>query len=311
MIDVDGLTKFYGDFKAVDGVSFSVKRGEIVGLLGPNGAGKTTTLRMMTCYLTPSAGAVSLGGVSVYEDAPAVKRMIGYLPESAPIYGDMVVYDYLRYVAQIQEVSEADVENRIEYVVDKCALKEVIHKKVNELSKGYRQRVGLAHAIIHDPEILILDEPTSGLDPNQIIEIRELIRELGKEKTVILSTHILSEVEASCARVIIINRGKIVADSPTEELIKGAKSKEVVNISVKGASEGELKTLLESVENVEDVSVSSGNFLTSARVTAGEGALVREAIYHAIKETKWIIYEMGAETQSLEAIFQELTKEAH
>jgi ABC-2 type transport system ATP-binding protein len=215
MISVNNVSKLYGDFRAVNDISFVIRRGEITGLLGPNGAGKTTTLRMLTCYLPPDAGKISVGDHPVDREPLEVKRMIGYLPESAPLYADMMVRDYLAYVGRLRGVGD---DSRLRDVAAMCGIGEVMHKNIGELSKGYRQRVGLAHAMMHDPEILILDEPTSGLDPNQIVEIRKLIKEIGKKKTVILSTHILSEVEATCDRVIIIDHGRIVADSRTAEL---------------------------------------------------------------------------------------------
>ena len=218
MISVKNLTKYYGDFQALKGISFEIKSGEIVGILGPNGAGKSTTLRILTCYFNPTSGDAIIDGKSILDEENNVKKIIGYLPESAPLYNDMCVFDYLVYMADIQELERSKLNERLHYVVNVCGLKEVISKPIGELSKGYKQRVGLAGAIIHDPKILILDEPTNGLDPNQIVEIRELIKELGKEKTVLVSTHILSEVEATCSRAIIINKGNIIADDTPENL---------------------------------------------------------------------------------------------
>ncbi len=215
MITVRGITKRFGDITAVNNISFSIREGEITGLLGPNGAGKTTTLRMLTCYLKPDSGTISIGKYSVEDSPVEVRKTIGYLPESAPVYNDMLVYDYLAYIAEVRGM---DAPGRIAEIGGLCGINDVMHMMIGELSKGYRQRVGLAQSMIHDPDILILDEPTSGLDPNQIIEIRNLIREIGKRKTIILSTHILPEVEATCDRVIIIDRGSIVADDRTESL---------------------------------------------------------------------------------------------
>ena len=205
MIELKNLTKRYGNFTAVDDLSLSIDSGGITGLLGPNGAGKTTTMRMITGYFPPSAGKVIVDGIDISVKPVAVKKKTGYLPESAPVYGDMLVYDYLKYIASLHSIENP---GRIDETSSMCGLLNVMGKKIANLSKGYKQRVGLAHALIHDPQILILDEPTNGLDPNQIIEIRNLIKEIGKKKTVLLSTHILSEVEASCDRVIIINKGK-------------------------------------------------------------------------------------------------------
>ena len=218
MIRVENLVKFYGDFCALDGVSFEVKKGEILGLLGPNGAGKTTTYRILTGYLSPSSGNIWVGDLDVKDDLDQIKQMIGYLPESAPIYKDMLVFDYLSFIADVRGVAKDQQIKQIKHLSELCSLNEVMHKTINELSKGYRQRVGIAHALMGDPEILVLDEPTSGLDPNQILETREIIKRIGKEKTIIFSTHILSEAEATCDRLVIISNGKKVADATISEL---------------------------------------------------------------------------------------------
>ena len=216
MIRLQNLTKDYGSVRAVDHVNFEINEGEILGFLGPNGAGKTTTLRMITCFLSPTSGNIEVENMNIDNNQIEIKRLIGYLPEHNPLYIDMTVYDYLKFIADIREIS--NFETRIIEVIKQCGLNGVVHKPINTLSKGYKQRVGIAQAILHDPKILILDEPTSGLDPNQIVEIRGLIKELGKEKTLIISSHILQEVQAVCNRIIIINEGKIVADGSTEEL---------------------------------------------------------------------------------------------
>ncbi len=310
MITVKGLKKHYGDVKAVDGIDFEIKKGEIVGLLGPNGAGKTTTLRMLTGYLTPTAGDVTIGKKNIYEGMTEIKKIIGYLPESAPLYYDMVAYDYLKFIARIQEVKEEKIDTRIDYVIDKCGLNTVIDKKIAELSKGYKQRVGLAHAIIHDPEILILDEPTSGLDPNQIVEIRELIKELGREKTVILSTHILTEVEASCSRVIIINKGSIVADSSTKKLMAGRKSSDIIVIQIK--TKDTKKSIIDrlSIDGINKVEIGADSKgVKEVLIYSDFGKDPREALYQKIKKSDWTLLEMKKEKQTLENIFQDLTKE--
>jgi len=218
MIKFEKLTKYYGDVCALKDVSFTVKKGEILGLLGPNGAGKTTTYRILTGYLKANGGTVKVKDYDIHRDLMEIKRMIGYLPESAPVYPDMIVYDYLQYVAEIRGVEQREREKRIEELADLCSLRHVMHKTVDELSKGYRQRVGIAHALIGKPEILVLDEPTVGLDPNQIVETREIIKRIGKEKTIIYSTHILSEAELTCNRVVIIHNGQVVADDTVDAL---------------------------------------------------------------------------------------------
>lgn len=222
MIQVIELSKDYGDVKALNRVSFEVKKGEILGLLGPNGAGKTTTYRILTGYLKPTSGTIKVKDFDIQSDIIDIKKMIGYLPESAPIYRDMFVFDYLNYIADIRGVKHSEKLSHIKELAEICSLNNVMHKTINELSKGYRQRVGIAHALMGDPEILVLDEPTSGLDPNQIVETREIIKRIGKEKTIIFSTHILSEAEATCDRVIIMNEGEIVANDTIGNLKKSA-----------------------------------------------------------------------------------------
>lgn len=218
MIKFENLTRYYGDVCAVDHVSFEVKKGEILGFLGPNGAGKSTTYRILTGYLQATSGTIKVKDFDIHEDLLEIKKLIGYLPESAPVYHDMLVYDYLNYIADIRGVPEAEKLPHIKGLADLCSLNEVMHKNVNQLSKGYRQRVGIAHALMGNPEILVLDEPTVGLDPNQIVDTREIIKRIGKEKTIIFSTHILSEAVATCDRFIIINKGKLVADLTIDQL---------------------------------------------------------------------------------------------
>ena len=252
-IIVDKITKTYGPQKAVDHLSFNVKTGEVLGFLGPNGAGKTTSMKAITCYLTPNEGDIFVGGVSVRDNPDEVKKHIGYLPENNPLYYDMPVIDYLKFAARLQGVTRDKLNQRISDMVQICGLKNEKHKKIKELSKGYRQRVGLAQALIHDPEVLILDEPTSGLDPNQIAEIRDLIRTIGREKTVILSSHILAEVEATCDRILIINEGKIVADGTSEQLRRQARGNEILRIGIAGGDRNSLYGLLKKLPTVEIV----------------------------------------------------------
>lgn len=230
MIKVEHLTKYYGDLCAVDDVSFEINKGEILGLLGPNGAGKTTIYRILTGYLTPTAGTIKVKDYNIIDHLLEIKNLIGYLPENAPIYHDMLVYDYLNYVADIRGVEKDKKMPHLKELADLCSLNEVMHKTVDELSKGYRQRVGIAHALMGDPEILVLDEPTSGLDPNQIAETRDIIRRIGKQKTIVFSTHILSEAEATCDRMVIINQGKIVANDKLSDLQKSLNEKSFENI---------------------------------------------------------------------------------
>jgi ABC-2 type transport system ATP-binding protein len=303
MITVQGITKQFGDITAVNNISFSIREGEITGLLGPNGAGKTTTLRMLTCYLKPDSGEISIGRYNVEDNPVEVQRIIGYLPESAPVYNDMLVYDYLSYIAEVR----GEDQSKISEMGGLCGINEVMHMNIGELSKGYKQRVGLAQAMIHDPEILILDEPTSGLDPNQIIEIRNLIKEIGKKKTIILSTHILPEVEATCDRVIIIDRGNIVADDRTENLQSKSGGERRILLSVSGADYPALSRELSKLDGVAGVEELAGSDLVSVRVTAVASADIRPDIFRAICRNNWTLYEMTQEYRSLERVFRELT----
>ena len=312
MISVKNLTKYYGDFQALKGISFEIKSGEIVGILGPNGAGKSTTLRILTCYLNPSDGDAIIDGKSILNDEINVKKTIGYLPESAPLYNDMCVFDYLVYMADIQDLDKSRLNERLDYVVNACSLKEVISKPIGELSKGYKQRVGLAGSIIHDPKILILDEPTNGLDPNQIAEIRELIKELGKEKTVLVSTHILSEVEATCSRAIIINKGDIIADDTPRNLsstFANHNKSAAVKISIKTSDN--IETIKEKLSNIKDINKAEveeySNDIKEISIYSNLEE-PRDEIYRLIKSTDWIIYEMTKVKENLETVFHTLTK---
>ena len=311
MIHVKDLTKFYHSFCAVNHISFDIAGGEIVGLLGPNGAGKTTTLRMLTGYLSPTEGSIRIKDYSIDEDSLPIKQMLGYLPESAPLYHDMLVYDYLEYVARIRKIDGSSRQSRIEELGELCGLRQIMHKPIGELSRGLKQRVGLAHAMMSDPEILILDEPTSGLDPNQIVEIREIIRRIGKEKTVIVSTHILSEAEATCDRIIIIHQGKIVADDRTRALKQSAGGKHFVMLSLEKADLQSAKAHLSDIPAVLAVE-SCGEQDDGAlhlRLICESGTDARRDIYRAIRETDWELLEFRRETKTLETIFRELTKE--
>lgn len=310
MIQVENLTKCYKDLCAVDQISFDIKKGEILGLLGPNGAGKTTTLRMLTAFLKPTSGIIRIKNYAIDKDPLEIKKLIGYLPESAPLYYDMLVYDYLDYVASIREINGGRKKSRIRELADLCGLNEVMHKPIIEISKGYKQRVGLAHAMMNDPEILILDEPTSGLDPNQIVEIRNIIKQVGKEKTIIISTHILSEAEATCSRIIIINRGKIVADDSTSAMKKTVGDKFFINVSLKNTDFKTVKDQLGSVGGVTDiVLVKDESDVLSIKLGCESSTDLRENIYREIKQSDWVLMEFYQESRTLENIFRELTKE--
>ncbi|NLU37566.1 MAG: ATP-binding cassette domain-containing protein [Bacteroidales bacterium] len=305
-IKLENLTKIYDYQKAVDNISFEVKTGEILGFLGPNGAGKTTTMKAITCYLSPDSGDIKVGGLSVLQNPSAVKKNIGYLPENNPLYADMAVIDYLKFAAELQNVPKEKIKDRLWEMIQVCGLKNEKHKKIRELSKGYKQRVGLAQAMIHDPKILILDEPTTGLDPNQIVEIRELIRRIGREKTVILSSHILAEVEATCDRIIIINKGKIVADGTSEELRKQAQGDEILKIQIK---EGEVNEIFRALQNIESVALV--DLINSEQqlfeVQSLKGMKSAKNIFSLCASRGWYIGQLTPVETKLEDVFREVT----
>lgn len=304
---VENLTKQYGPQKAVDDISFQVNTGEILGFLGPNGAGKTTTMKIVTCFMAPSGGDVKVNNFSIHNNPEEIKKRIGYLPENNPLYYDMPVMEYLDFVGELQGIGKSKIQSKIEEMIHVCGLNAEKHKNIGELSKGYRQRVGLAQAMIHDPEILILDEPTTGLDPNQIIEIRKLIRHLGKEKTVILSTHILPEVEATCDRILIINKGKIVADGTPDTLRKQAQGNEVLRVQIADSNNRDnVITSLQSLETINMVDPVA-NTNDSYIIQSKEGATSRRALFNLCVQQKWVLTEMTPIETKLEDIFRELT----
>lgn len=313
MINVQGLTKYFHDFCAVDHIDFHIQQGEIVGLLGPNGAGKTTTLRILTGYLKPTSGSVKILDFDLMANPLEIKKRLGYLPESIPLYKTMLVYDFLLYVATIHGLVQPQLTDRMNEAVKVCGLRSVMHKPISELSKGFQQRLGLAHVLIHDPEILILDEPTSGLDPNQILEIRGLIREIGKKKTVILSTHILSEAEATCDRMMIIHNGGIVADGTPDSLKYQIDKQGSLNITVEKAQFSEVKSYLENIPGIYEIEKlpTEQNIpdSISLRIKGIGDVDMRRSVYAAIKEKDWTLLEMSLERQSLENIFKDLTQE--
>jgi len=309
MIEVEGLTKRYGPTLAVSEVSFEVRKGEVLGFLGPNGAGKTTTMRVITGYLPPSAGKVRVAGVDVVEEPLEAKRHTGYLPESPPVYPDMTVVEYLAFVARIKGVPRGEVKKRVDEVCEKCAITDVRDRQIGKLSKGYRQRVGLAQALIHNPDVLILDEPTAGLDPKQIIETRDLIRGFAGQHTVVLSTHILPEVSKTCQRVVVINAGKIVAEGSPEDLKHRLEGFEAVLVTAEGPQE-EMKSKLERVSGVnlvEPREVVDGR--ATFEVHAEKGNDVRAELARAIVESQWKLFELKTSGMSLEDIFLKLTTE--
>jgi len=313
MIKVEGLTKRYARTVAVDDISFEVEKGQIVGFLGPNGAGKTTTMRVLTCFLPPTSGTATIAGFNVQEHPQEVKRRIGYLPETPPLYPEMEVIEYLDFVGQLKGISKSDINNRVDEVVGRCALGDVRAKLIGKLSKGYRQRVGLAQAIIHNPDVLILDEPTSGLDPKQIIEIRELLKHLSGDHTIVLSTHILSEVEHSCQRVIIISQGKLVAQDSVANLTNRLRGSEAVSVEVDGGpSAGEVQQRLEQVSGVSRVVAKEprdGRLVFECESL--QGRHIRADLARCVVNAGWNLNELRAVGLSLEDIFLQLTAAEH
>ena len=306
MIKVKQLTKNYNDVKAVRSIDFNINHGEVVGFLGANGAGKSTTLKILSGYITPTSGDVLIDGLDIKEHSFEIRKIIGYLPESNPLYIDQTVYDLLKFTATIRNITGNDFKNSFDKVVIQCGLKEVVHKYIGELSKGYKQRVGLACAIIHSPKILILDEPVTGLDPNQIVEVRQLIKNLGKEKLVLMSSHILQEIEATVDRIMIIDRGKIVADGSTKSLLKSYAGKIKLKLNVLGASENSINKLKEQLDLkiLKIKSNKSGHFID---IEYSQRKDPREKIFNFAVKNKWAIIEMSSERANLETIFRKLT----
>jgi ABC-2 type transport system ATP-binding protein len=307
MIEVVGLTKRYGPTLAVSDVSFEVRKGEVLGFLGPNGAGKTTTMRVITGYLPPSEGKVLVAGYDVVEEPLEAKRRTGYLPETPPLYPDMTVVEYLSFVARIKGVPRKEVKSRVAEVSEKCAITDVQRRQTGKLSKGYRQRVGLAQALIHNPDVLVLDEPTAGLDPKQIIETRELIRGLAGQHTVVLSTHILPEVSKTCERVVVINQGKVVAVGAPAELTHRLQGYETVLITIEGPT-AEVMDRLHRVGGVHMVEPrEAADSRTTFEVHAEKGQDVRAELARAVIESCWNLLELKTSGLSLEDIFLKLT----
>jgi ABC-2 type transport system ATP-binding protein len=312
MISVKGLTKRYAGVIAVDEISFEVAKGQIVGFLGPNGAGKTTTMRMLTCFLPPSAGTATVAGFDVLEQPLQVKKRIGYLPETPPIYPEMETVEYLKFVGKLKGLRGADLQTRVDYVCERCAVADVKKKLLGKLSKGYRQRVGLAQAIIHNPDVLILDEPTAGLDPKQINETRDLIKGFAGDHTIILSTHILPEVEQTCEHVIIINKGKLVATDTVRNLQARARGAESVVVEI-GGRNGSLETPIvqHKLEQVAGVSRVVCKQQVDGRgvfeVESQKGRLVRGDLARAVVAAGWDLNELRPAAMSLEEIFLQLT----
>ena len=309
MIRVDNVYKNYGEVKALRGISFDIRDGEILGFLGANGAGKSTTLKIITGFLSPTSGNVLVDDLNIMDNSFEIRERVGYLPEMNPLYGEMMVYDPLSFVAQVRGIEGSAFGEAFGRVVDQCGLAGVVHRKVGECSKGYKQRIGLATAMIHDPDILIMDEPVTGLDPNQIAEIRELIRGLGKAKTLVISSHILQEIEATVDRIVIIHEGEIVADGTREDLMSSFRGQTRLTLEVKNAAEESIDELKTQMPNIAITGVADRNGSRALTIEYEKALDPREAIFHYAKDNGWVILEMSQARVQLEDIFRTLTVE--
>ena len=308
MITANHLSKSFGTTLALKDISFEVKRGEVLGFLGPNGAGKSTTMRILTCYHPADSGKATIAGFDVFENPLEVRRLIGYLPENNPLYMDMGIIDYLAFIAKIRNIPSSKTKEKVHQVLELCGLQRELGKDIGELSKGYRQRVGLAQALIHDPDILILDEPTIGLDPTQIIEIRELIKNIGKEKTIILSSHILPEVSATCDRIIIIHQGNIVGSGTPAEMASKAKGGEIVHVTIRGPLQ-EVQAKLDSMEKIKGCTAieATEEGQNRFKIKSAIGVDLSEELFFLVSQNGWSLTELYKEVANLENIFLELT----
>ena len=309
MIKVENLSKFYGDVKAVKSINFELNDGEIVGFLGANGAGKSTTLKVMTGYLTPTTGNVYVNDLDIQSNTLEIQKQIGYLPELNPLYAEMRVYDLLEFTGNIRNITGKAFKNSLARVIEQCGLKGVIHRMVSECSKGYKQRIGLACAMIHDPKILILDEPVTGLDPNQIVEIRNLIKDLGTEKLVLMSSHILQEIQATVNRIIIIHKGKIVADGTNEELMSGFMGNTKLTLEIKNAEDNTVKALTEKIPSISLVDTTTRNGSQILHLEYPKEKDPREELFQYAIDSNWVVTEMSPHSVNLESIFRTLTME--
>ncbi|HIO40982.1 MAG TPA: ATP-binding cassette domain-containing protein [Candidatus Marinimicrobia bacterium] len=309
MIKVENLSKFYGDVKAVKSINFELNDGEIVGFLGANGAGKSTTLKVMTGYLTPTTGNVYVNDLDIQSNTLEIQKQIGYLPELNPLYPEMRVYDLLEFTGNIRNITGKAFKNSLARVIEQCGLKGVIHRMVSECSKGYKQRIGLACAMIHDPKILILDEPVTGLDPNQIVEIRNLIKDFGTEKLVLMSSHILQEIQATVNRIIIIHKGEIVADGTNEELMSGFMGNTKLTLEIKNAEDNTVKALTEKIPSISLVDTTTRNGSQILHLEYPKEKDPREELFQYAIDSNWVVTEMSPHSVNLESIFRTLTME--
>ena len=309
MIKVQDLSKDYGDVQAVKSIDFEIDDGEIVGFLGENGAGKTTTLKMLTGYLVPTAGNVEINDLKINDNALEIQKQIGYLPELNPLYPEMSVYEYLEFIARVRNIIGKNFREALSRVVDRCGLQGVVHKQVSSCSKGYKQRIGLAGSMIHDPKILILDEPVTGLDPNQIVEIRELIKSLGREKLVLMSSHILQEIQVTVDRIMIIHQGEIVANGTNEELMSSFKGNTILNLEVRNANDNSLKDLSIAIPNIDVANIEQKKDYHIIQLEYDQEVDPREALFNYAVSSGWVILKMTPTTTDLEDVFRKLTME--
>ena len=307
MIHVENLSKNYGHIKAVKSISFDIGDGEIVGFLGPNGAGKSTTIKVLTGFLAPTSGSVSINGMNILENELEIQKCIGYLPELNPLYTEMIVYDYLQFIASVRNIKGKQFSQALGRVIEQCGLKGILHRHIGNCSKGYKQRIGLAASMIHDPKILVLDEPVSGLDPNQIVEIRELIKGLGREKLVLMSSHILQEIQATVDRIIILNNGKIVADGTSENLNANSKAKTTLNMEIVNATKESVEEMKAVVPSVNLVNFSDAGESSNVQLEYPPENDPRKDIFSYGVEKGWVILEMATTKSNLEDIFRNLT----
>ena len=307
MVRIENLVKNYGHVKAVRSINFTANKGEILGFLGPNGAGKSTTLKVVSGYLTPTSGNVYIDDLNILDNSLEIRQHVGYLPELNPLWGDMKVYDILKFTGRIYDIVNRKFDNALDRVIDQCGLNGVIHKKISACSKGYKQRVGLAMAIIHDPSILILDEPVNGLDPNQIIEIRELIRNLGRDKTIIISSHILQEIQATADRIVVINQGQVVADGTGEELMASLKGNTLLTLEVKNATNEAIDSLPVEIPGIQLKDIIENDESHIIQINYSTEIDPREDIFKFAIKSKWSILEMSPYKKNLEDVFRSLT----
>ncbi len=301
---VENVSKVFGSRIAVNDVSFSINKGEVIGFLGPNGAGKSTTMRLLTSYYTQNSGNIFIDSINTKDSDIETRKKIGYLPESNPLYGEMLVKDYLKLIGDLRDLSKSDYKNNLSNAIDETGIHEYYYSPINQLSKGYRQRVGLAQAILHQPEILILDEPTEGLDPNQRVTMRNLIKSLGEQRTIMLSTHVLQEVETTCSRIILINKGKLIAEGTIEDILENQNKNQSIEIEIIGEN---IQSKLNTIEGIKDIEITENNELKKFHISLEDGADPRKEIFNKAVKENWIIINMNKTSPKLEDVFKFLT----